>query len=298
MDFTAHGATIVAALIAAVVSIATTLLTMFTAGIKAPLRYWLEGKALKRKLRIEYESEQRKKLHSLIAHYRGLLIESAESLNHRFWNLYKNDSQRWLSVGGDYSENNYYHWTWVLRFIHTLAIARAFEKQAIFIDERVAEKEDFEFLNLIKSWSWVTCDVELFEGLSYDNAYATDHLFRDDLRSICEDCWEHESFVSRDEFWNILKRGRLDKVCILFDGLHSKEIKRLRWDRLVCLHVLIMIFLNDFGYPNQKTSESQFVEVAKKIQNNPIAKNLKHSLAKLGLDDCPGGQMLQRILQT
>src|SRR5271157_5167706 len=130
------------ALIAAFVALATSVLTIAHSLFGAPLKYWLEKKALRNKLATEYEYEQRKNLRTLIAKYQGRMVETAEALNHRMWNLYRNESKGWLDAHGKYDGAQYYFKSWAYRFLNFLAMARLFEKEAIFIDSRIAEKTD------------------------------------------------------------------------------------------------------------------------------------------------------------
>ena len=71
-------------------------------------------------------------MRSLIGKYRGRLIEAAEALNHRIWNFYRNESKGWIEIGGRYDGDSYYFRSWAYRLLNLLAVARLFEKGAIF----------------------------------------------------------------------------------------------------------------------------------------------------------------------
>src|SRR6185437_793847 len=188
LDTSSGNAQITAALIAAAVSFVTSIFTLFTTAINTPLKFWLDQKALKRKLSLEYEQGQRSHIRDLITRYRGMMLEAAESLDHRFWNLYKNDPDKWLDIT-DHFEKPYYFRSWIYRVAKLLTMARAFEQEGLFIDPKLAQEQDHDFVHLVKAWSWAMCDVALFEGIPYDHSVQRDHIFRDNLREICEALW-------------------------------------------------------------------------------------------------------------
>jgi hypothetical protein len=295
LDAGSSNTQVTAALITAIASFATSAITLFATVVNTPLKYWLEQKSLQSKMRLEYEQSQRVKIRDLITKYRGLALEAAESLDHRFWNLYKNDPDRWLDVNERY-EDAYYFQTWLYRIMKLLAIARAFEQEALFIDPHLAKKDDHDFLHLLKSWSWVFCDVSLFEGLEYDHSRQTDHIFKDNLLLACEGLWLEGAFVKRDRFREILSEHHLlQPVCRLFTGLKSDE-PRLRWDRLVCLHLLVLVFLNQFGYSTQRASDAQLDEILKHARHKRILQNLRYWLPRLGLTNSEEAQRLREAL--
>jgi hypothetical protein len=271
-----------AALIAGAVSVLVTCLTLLASSLSPIVKYWFERKALKAKLEVEYEYEQRRKLRDLLSRYRGLLLEAAEALDHRCWNLYKNDPDRWLHVKGNYATSGYYFPTWLFRFLNLLAIARSFQQEALFIDEKIAEPQDFLFLHLVKAWSWAVCDVSLFDGIDYDHSTAKDHIFHDDLKRTCDLCLKGIRFTTHLEFDELIRDGKLDRICKFFDGLESSE-DRLRWDRLVALHLLVMVFQASFGY-NAGAKPEQLASVVARFKNPEVPSNLLRWLPKLGLE--------------
>src|SRR5690242_12912370 len=93
----ANDSHVTAALITAIASIATSCFTLVVTLLGTPVKYWLDQKSVKGKLRSEYEQSQRIRIRDLITRYRGMALEAAESLDHRFWNLYRNDPDGWLN---------------------------------------------------------------------------------------------------------------------------------------------------------------------------------------------------------
>jgi hypothetical protein len=267
-----------AALIAAAVSLLTVV-------VATPLRYAIDKRALRYRLKTEYEYEQRKKLQTLIGLYHGRMLEAAESLNHRLWNIYENEAKGWLDLSGHYGDldSSYYFRTTVYRFLHLFSLSRMFEREAIYIDSRITAEKDLNFLKYLKALEWVVTDVALFEGLEYDPFHSTDHLFRDQLREMCDTCCPKRQFLSLEEFRGFLKGGhRLSPALQLFDGLSADEA-RLRWDRIVALHLVLLAFINTFGYDMQRSTRQQFEEVAARLNNTQVGYNLKKWIPSLGL---------------
>jgi hypothetical protein len=104
--FSSLNPNVAAALIAAAVALLTNALsiviTFFT-----PIGSFLIAKLqLRDKLQTEYEYEQRKKLRELIGRYHGRVLQAAEDMNYRIFNLYTNESQGWLEVDTDSAFHN------------------------------------------------------------------------------------------------------------------------------------------------------------------------------------------------
>jgi hypothetical protein len=294
LDFYEHlSHEVQAALISAVVALLT--MTLGT-----PLRYFINKRALRHKLSTEYEYEQRKRLRELVGRYHGRLIEAAERLNYRMWNLYANEPKGWLSVDGDFTrpEKHYYFASTVYRFLSVMALVRRFESEAIFIDSRIAEEEDLAFVKYLKALQWVCTDVALFEGLQYDSFRATDHFFSDSLRQVCDACWMDGDFFSIGEFQKRVKTSKsLRPVLDFFDGLNSSE-QRFRWDRLVVFHLFLIAFINSFGYAMHRTSDDQLEQVVARINNAGIYNNAIKWIDKLGLGKDKKVSAVKKVLSS
>ncbi len=271
---------VAAAIVSAMVALVTTLLA-------TPLQVLVKRHILGFRLRSEYDYEQRRKLRELIGLYVGRMLEAAENLNHRFWNLYTNEARGWLDAGGHYEDLDklYYFKTTAYRFLAVCALLRRFESEAIFIDSRIAEKDDLYFVKYLKALRWALTDVALFEGLEYSTFDQTDHIFSDNLRMICDACWTEGKFCSIEEFPTLVrKKPQTEAVLKFLDGINAND-PRLRWDRVVVFHLLLMGFLNTFGYDMQVSTDEQFRQVAAKVRNPKILRNLSEWLPKLGLDE-------------
>lgn len=247
------------------------------------------------KLRAEYEHEQRRRLRELIGRYHGRLLQAAVSLNHRLWNLYANHSQGWLHARKPYSTLGYYLLSTVHRFLALCTFCRRLEGEALYLDARIAVQDDFDFLRFSSAILWVMTDIEVFEGVEYDKSEATDHFFSDNLRRYCDSCVAAEAFISLEALEQRVVSDRgLDDVIHFFVGL-SRDEKRLRWDRIVALHLVTVAFIDTFGYPEQRSTDAQWRQIALHLRHREVLSNLLVGLARLGLKDHPQIRRLSRI---
>lgn len=166
------------------------------------------------------------------------------------------------------------------------SLLRLFENEAIYIDSHIAQKGEVIFLKFTKAFQWVITDAELFLGLEYDPSSQTDHMFRDKLRLLTDSCIVEDNVISIDELNSRMKKYESQLYLLpflrYFDGLCSNE-HRYRWDRIISFHLILMAFINKFGYDVQESSSEQFVEIAKSINNIQVLINLDNCLPKLGL---------------
>jgi len=123
-------------------------------------------------------------------------LQAANRLSQRLWILYAYLEKGWLNVNGNYSNAGYYFNTTAHWFLHVCTLARRFEAEALYIDARIAEKNDYAFLNYLSAFLWCVTAASLFEGLEYDVENPRDHLFGDELRAGCDSCWVNDQFVS------------------------------------------------------------------------------------------------------
>ena len=186
-------------------------------------------------------------------------------------------------MDGDYRPEYYYFHSFVHRFLAVGALMRQFEKEAIYVDARIAESNDFLFLKYLTAMHWCLTDIALFQGLAYDSFDETDHFFSDAFRGYCDICVKDGRVVQFNEFVDLVQDDRsLDPVLRFFDSL-SREEERFRWDRLVAFHLLIVAFVNSFGYREQRTSKAKIMKIAKQIKNGEALSNFIEWLPRHGL---------------
>jgi len=248
------------------------------------------------KLAAEYKHEQRKKLKELTGKYYGRTLRSAVNLNNRLWNLYQNHDKGWLEANGRFDTNcGYYLLSFVHRTLDFFTLIRQFEGEAVYLDARIAHKDDFIFMNYLDSLYWAMTDVALYDGVKYDSTLQKDHFFSDRLRAYCDLCISPTGFISHDALSEKIKIDRsLDGILQFFDGLTKNE-SRLRWDRIVILHLILMCFINRFGYKTQYSKVNQMQEVATQLNNHQILSNLQAWLPRLSLENDKEAKKLMRL---
>lgn len=266
---------LVAAGISAVVAVITTLLA-------APLRMWVERNLQSHRLKSEYEYDQRRELRRLIGRYHGRLVEAAEQMHYRCLNVYEHDPEQWLEKA-----DGFYFRTTAYRLLHVVGLARSFEREAFYIDARIAEPTDLDFVKFVKAFLWALVDPALFKGLEYDESQSRDHFFADQLRLMGEtfcpeagECRLLSDFIAAPP----TPGDPLHDMTEFLLGLKADE-DRLRWDRLVVLDLFLVGFLNTVGYGIHRSSDDAIAFVVSKLRRDPIRVNLMAWLPKLGLAD-------------
>jgi hypothetical protein len=268
-------------------------------------KMYLDRRVYREQLRADYEHEQRKALHSLVAKHQGLLLEHATSWHYRMRNIYTHVgrpvARDWLAFDGRWSEAPYYFKSTVYRFLALIAGAKRFEDEQIYIDARVADPDALDFVKFVKAFHWVLSDVSLFhiQGVDYDENAEPDHFFSDDLRAVGECVLidgrvpSYRTFVTRLDDTSVT--DELAHVLQFFDRLDPDE-QRLRWDRLVCLHLITIAFLNRFGYEWQRPGEKGLEDACGRLRHVEIGHRLEDWLPRLGLERTPAGEEIARAL--
>jgi hypothetical protein len=259
-------------------AIVAAIITLITLLLGTPLKYLLDRNMIKHKLMLEYKYEQKKKLHQLIGEFHGRLLDSVVDLNYRLFNLYENEGKGWLNPDKSF----YYYSTTMYRFLHVFSLIRLFESKATYIDSRIATKKDFEFIKLLKALNWVCIDVKLYDGLPYDISKPTDHFLNDELKLMCDQFISENQMITLEEFQKIIKKKN-NKFTPLMDYFLDLNKQRLKWDRVICLHLFLMVFINAFGYDMQKSKSNHFKRVISQVNNDSILKNLDKWFMPLGL---------------
>ncbi|MGH1510163.1 hypothetical protein [Ralstonia solanacearum] len=245
-----------------------------SAVVSSAVAYCFKRGENRHKVKVEYEYEQRRKHHELIGRYKGRLLNAANSLMYRQWNIYRNNTRGWLKrdVGG--SSDGYYFSSTVYRFLCLCGLVRQLETESIMLDPGIAKEADFSLLKYAAMLHWVMTDVSLFEGVAYNDAEQTDHFFSDEFRQYGERCLVDGKLLNFSQFKDgPYTDGDVERVLQFFDGLRRSE-ERLRWDRLVALHLVLMAFINTFGYDWQYSSADKFEQVAGQMKNREILGNL------------------------
>jgi hypothetical protein len=156
--------------------------------VGALLTYLVQSRLKLFTLNTEYRYEQRKALRSAIGEHHGRILEACRLFHQRMQNLYLGSNTDWLRIEGDYSNDPYYFLSTLWRFLAVMASCYQFERAAIFVDQRIAERSALDFVQYVETIIRCGSDPDLFAALPYDSSTAHDHFFRDQLLGFAEVC--------------------------------------------------------------------------------------------------------------
>lgn len=262
---------------------ATVTISLFI--LKGLFSTWWSKHFLSYKINFEHNHEQKKKIKEAISKYKMPLLNSAEHLNHRFWNFSNNCDSEWSTFkNGDTWEDSYYLKTFCYRFLAFHAWCLKFERELVYIDSTLADKKDLIFVKYIKMIQSIICDASIFNGTGYNNEFATDHFFKDDFIILIEKMYDDESHVI--DYSEFVKKNRSDYNDI-YNYISSISIRRIenKWMMFNCFHYVLMAFLSEFGYDYQKTSIFKLYDFKKREPDNSLVKNLKEKVKRSKLNN-------------
>jgi hypothetical protein len=260
------------------------------AGFVGPLvKHILDRRAMRRNLEDQYIHDEQKKLRQLIGEHHGRILYEADRLTSRLWNLQSNQSKGWLDLEGDYTSprERYYFTSMVEMFLALFVRIRKFQHEVLYIDARKGTARDVLFYSFSNALKSSVTDVGLFRGLEYDDYHARDHFFSGQLDVACDYCFSNEEPWSLKDFERAMQDKTPDEalqpVLSFFDGLKRDE-ERYRWDRIVALHILLVLFLEEFGYPTQKIQRGTINELLEKFDNVSVAQETKRLVVQFQLE--------------
>jgi hypothetical protein len=278
-------------LIAALTALATSLITL-------PLKWFLGARLNRNRERTKWEFEQRRELRRKIGQFHGRLLEAASSFNYRLVNLDENWQEGWHKAGGIFDlppDRLHYLRTLAYRFVVLQGLVTRFQHEVMFIDSRIGKREDRTFLFYLKALEWTMTNVKLFSELDYDLSTTSAHFFTDQLRRISSAAWCDGEPVPWDDFVATSRvDGEWTPILLFFDNIEPGE---LRWDRLRAYRLVLMCFINSFGYREQRSQRKWLRAVAQGIEHPEVAANLYLWLPKFGLRRQRWIRVLRRALK-
>ena len=173
--FTSPQAT--AAIVAALTSLVTVLLTLLT-------KNFIEKKLLVFKLDTEHKFEQRKKIKGVLAASKSHLLTASENLNYRLWNFAKPEHYKWLNVKGDFGNRHYYFHSFAYRILALYAWINKIQNELIHLDTTIATKDDLEFIKFMKFYGRIFSDTAFFKGFTFDYENQTYHIFKNNFDEL------------------------------------------------------------------------------------------------------------------
>lgn len=268
---------------AIVVSIIAAISSLVTAIVVALFKYISDRFFQSYKLKLEYKYDQQKKIKEQLSKNKMQFLNISETLYHRLKNLSENSDEQWLDVEGDYTEKrNTYFISTVYRMAVFFAWIKKIEKDMIFLDVTLAEKQDLYYIKYLKLMQLVFCDHTIFSELDYDHNYATDHFYRNSFEKMVETMIINGEVCEFGYYENDLKyfSKEMRPLFRFIDGINPDE-DRYRWDILQLFLFTLIGFLNSYGYDFQYTNKKEVRRLLNVNRLNPLAKNYINTVKKM-----------------
>lgn len=278
---------------AAVVSGLVTISLFLMKGICTPLwnKYFLVYK-----IKTEHAYEQKKKIKEAISKYKMPLLDSAESLNHRLWNFSGNCNKGWHNFKkNELISDKYYLQTFCYRFLAFYAWCVKFERELIYLDVTLSEKNDLYFVKYIKIMQNIFCDASMLSNTGYDNEHATDHFFKDDLISVVEGMFTPTGVITYSDF-----KLKPESDYVLVSKYISTILKNKscnKWHLINCFHFMLMAFLSKYGYDYQRTGLFKLFKLRRLEPENKLIINFKVLTLNARLNKCKEMKKAINILE-
>jgi hypothetical protein len=256
-------------LVAAGTAILTSVLSFVVAGN-------VEKRVTESHVEVQHRHAQQAELKRIISKNKMRLLTAAESLNHRMWNFGDNHHQGWMRVDGLYTPDNYYFLSFAFRLITFYALIRRIDQDLIYVDATTADKRDLLFIKYIRSLPQILTDISLLNGKGYDSNFANDHFFRNHLEIALDAVLGGENpVVDYGVFCDGLPdvTDRFRPIFVWLDGISPCELNRYRWDLLQLMHLLLIAFLNEFGYDFMRTDSSKIRDLLARTRENRLLDN-------------------------
>lgn len=238
------------------------------------------------KLRSNHTYEQKKKVKEAISMNKISLIENAETLNHRLWNFSKKIGEGWHFYDESKGGKAYYLNSFAYSFLAFFAWARKSEKEMIYIDSTVSEKEDLELIKYLKLMPQFFCNVEIFKGKGYDDSIDSDHFFRHEFNRVLDLMVVDGEIISFNVFLENKNKNDFNDYDKVYDYISSieKNKKCLKWQSIQSFHFILMSFLTKFGYDFQKTSIYDLNKNSSGSPENSVIEGVDYLIKKMCLD--------------
>lgn len=259
------------------VIIISAITSLFTLAITSIFKLFSDKYSLNYRLNKEFVFEQRKNIKQEISKNKILLLNSAEELNHRLWNLRENidngwhniDRADWKNSGNYYLQSFAYRW---LVFFHYILNT---DNSILSFDSTLSSKSDILYIKFIKIFKNYFTDVELLKDFNYNASTAKNHFFKNNLHQISNYVLDkNDKVISFIEFKNKLKKGHQDIDPVLnYISTIENDYQNINYSVMKGFHLLIIIFLNIFGHDYQKTAFTKLFRLL--ISKYFILKNRK-----------------------
>lgn len=282
------------------VALISSLTTVTILGISAIVKFFYNKYALNYRLKREYEYEQKKKIQNELGRYKGKLLNSAEELNHRLWNFSLKREDGWHIVSSnDYTNpSKYYFQSFIYRLLVFFYWANKIEKETEYVDTTIASKHEANFLMYLKNLKLMFCDVLLLKGMNYDTKNSTDHFFKHEFEKTLSLIEDNDDVLSYDKFLEKFTANisEYEKWTGYISNIHKTSKSCLKWNVVVSFHLLLLCFLNDYGYEFQKTKKDKMVTIIEKYSGFVVKENLLEMIKRKRMEKVRGVKGMLKLL--
>jgi len=215
--------------------------------------------SLNYKLAKEFAFEQKRHIKQEISATKMPLLNAAEELNFRLWNLSSNIDKGWHNKReSEWSDpGNYYLHSFVYRLLVFLNLAFQADRSVQTYDSTLFSRKDSDvvYLKYVKSFKNFFCDVLILKEFKYDSEFATHHFFRDHLSDFVRFVSDPEGNVI--DFSQYLIKigtnwGQIRQVLEYVTSIERK-LENINHNMMMGFHLMLMTFLNKYGHDYQVT---------------------------------------------
>jgi hypothetical protein len=249
----------------------------------------------KNKLQRDLEFEQQRAVKNTISKYKGQLINSLASLHNRLKHIariegFEKLQSEYLAKDDEILKSTIY------RFLSSFAWMHLINKELIHFDPTNAHEKDLVLLKFLRVLPLIFQDKDLENNIG--KKFNSKSLIR---RNTFEEMYKwliyEKQIINYSEFllkWNE-HQPKINPLVEYFTNLNPKN-ESTKWDRIFTFHLLIMGFLNKFGYDFQKSDEGNMKKYIKRQGEYKMYENInKHLIKKFKLSDVDEVKTMMKI---
>ena len=247
----------------AIISACTTIVVLLLSWL---WKLFYDRHSLSQKLKLEYTFEQQKSIKKEISKSKTPLLQAAEDLNYRLWNLLYHKDKNWLvRTQKEWTmEQHHYIRSFAYKWISLVSWILKAEKSVGGYDATLSPKEDLLYLKYVKAMKFCLCDRLLIQNLGYISTDTSNHFYIDDLGKFANFVEKESEVIAFHEFGQKLQENLkpVEKVFQFFSQTEDKPNNR-SMNMLRALHLIILNFLNEFGHEYQTTDKQKISKLLK-----------------------------------
>ena len=258
---------------------------VITALLTTLIKSWVDQLNYKNKLQKDLEFEHQRSVKNTISKFKGQLVDCVSALHNRLKYLAREEG--YAKLENEFiSKNDKILKSTLYRFLTVFASIHLINKEIIHFDPTKAHQDELILIKFFRILPLVFQDRDLENNMSKE--YTRSSLIQ---RNVFEEMYkwliDDNEIKSYTEFLNDYDQYE-HHVQPLIDYLVdiSPDCLTTRWDRLYTFHLLIMGFLNKFGYDFQHNDEGKMKKYIERQGQYDMFKNIdRHLIQKFKLSE-------------